>query len=62
MPVVYQMILLNIAGDDVGVIVQRGTQGLRFIGFFPVLLEKGNDNREDGEYNEEVNEQLLFIG
>ena len=62
MPVVYQMMLLNVTGDDVGIIVQRGTQGLRFIGFFPVLLEKGNDNREGGEYNEEVDEQLLFIG
>ncbi len=56
------MMLLNVTGDDVGIIVQRGTQGLRFIGFFPVLLEKGNDNREGGEYNEEVDEQLLFIG
>jgi len=56
------MILLNIVGNDIGIIVQRGTQGLRFVGFFPVLLEKGNDNREGSEYNEEVNEQLLFIG
>ena len=56
------MILLNIVGNDVGIIVQRGAQGLRFVGFFPVLSEKGNDNREGGEYNEEVNEQLLFIG
>ena len=56
-----QIFLLDIIGDDFCVSIQVGTQVFRFVYFFPVSLNE-NDNRcKYGEYQEEIEEQFLFI-